>query len=244
MSLVRRLSSTFGAYRYAVVNNRNQNADRCIIRELGFAEYFTDDYGTTGVSGGDVAFLHNYIKAEKPRRVIEFGTGKSTWIIAKCMERYCWDKYGGDIAFVSMEESQFWYEQQLKFIPRNAFSHFDQFVRIIRSEPEIYRFRFAAGQSYKDTPVEHFDFCFIDGPDPHGTCNMDFIKLVEKSERPMTALVDNRKTTQMVYAALFGKEKMTRYHSGLCLVKDVAKTDLEPTRYKTIFPENERILQV
>jgi hypothetical protein len=244
MSFLAKVRSRISARRYNLINASNSEADRRVLVELGLWNYFSDEYGTTGVSSGDIAFLHNYIKVHKPRRVIEFGTGKSTWVIAKCMERYCWDAYGGDISLISMEELQFWYDQQLRFLPKKEFSHFDQFVRIVRSETELFHFGFVAGTSYKNTPIEHFDFCFVDGPNPKGTCNMDFIKLVAASELPMTALIDNRKSTQMAYAALIGKNKMTRYHSGLCLVENATRADLQSTRYKDIFPENEIILRL
>ena len=244
MALLSNIRSKISSRRYAAIERANREADRRILSNLELLDYFSDDYGTTGVSSGDIAFLHNYIKMHKPRRVIEFGTGKSTWVIAKSMERYCWDEYDGKISFVSMEESRFWYEQQLSFLPKQNFSYFDKFAKVICSETEIFRYRFAAGFSYKLTPIEHFDFCFVDGPDVNGSCNMDFVKIVANSDRPITALIDNRKSTQMVYAALFGKEKLTRYHSGLCLVRGVTKADLRPTRYKDIFPENEEILRL
>ena len=244
MRPVQTLRSTLSRVRYARIAEANAEADRKVLGDLGLAAHFTDDYTTTGISSGDTAFLHANIRDRVPRRVIEFGTGKSTWVIARAMEKYCWPRYGGDIALVSMEESEHWYEQQLKFLPRQAFEHWDSFVRIVRSDPEIYRFRFLAGMAYADTPIEHFDFCFVDGPDPHGTCNMDFVKLVAASDRPMTALIDTRKSTQMAYAALFGKQRLTRYHSGLCLVEDVTRADLGPTRYKDIFPEDEEILRL
>ena len=242
MPFLGRLRSTIRLRRYDAIRRSNSEADRRVLVDLGLWKYFSEEYGTTGVSSGDIAFLHNYIKAHRPRRVIEFGTGKSTWVIIKCMEQYCWPEYNGEITFVSMEESPFWYEQQLKFLPKQEFPHFDRFTRIICSETEFYRCRFAAGMCYENTPIEHYDFCFVDGPDINDTCDMDFIKLIANSDRPMSALIDNRKTTQMIYAALLGKNKLTRYHTGLCLVKDATKADLRPTRYKDIFPENEKLL--
>lgn len=233
----------FSKMRHAQIARGNTRADRQVVAELGLSEHFTEEYETTGTSSGDIAFLHAYIRDHMPKRVIEFGSGKSTWVIAKCMERYCWDHHGGNISLVSMEESSHWYEQQLKFFPKQSFNHWDKFVRIVRSDTEIHRFRFAAGMSYVDTPMEHFDFCFVDGPDAHGTCNMDFIKLVAMTDRPMTALIDTRKSTQMAYAALLGKQKLIRYHTGLCLVDEVTRADLIETKYKDIFPENQKILR-
>jgi hypothetical protein len=159
------------------------------------------------------------------------------------MEQYCWSQYSGDIQFVSMEESQYWYDQLLKFLPKQNFEHFDDFVKLICSETEIIRCKHVSGYAYRDTPVEHFDFCFVDGPDAFDSCDMDFVRLVTASERPMTALVDMRKATQIAYASLFGKSKMKRFQTGLCLIENVSRSDLERTAYKAIFPENEIMLR-
>ena len=241
--MISKLRERFRVNKYAAIERRNREADWRVIVDLGLVDQFTEDYATTGTSGGDIAFIHDYIKSHQPRRVIEFGSGKSTWVIAKCMERYCWPRYNGDIQFVSMEESKYWYDQLLKFLPKDKFEHFDDFVKLVYSETEIIRCRHVSGYAYKDIPVEHFDFCFVDGPDAYDSCDMDFVRLVGASERPMTALVDKRKSTQIAYASLFGKSKMKRFHTGLCLIENVSKSDLERTAYKDIFPENEIVLR-
>ncbi|MGD9867080.1 MAG: hypothetical protein AB7U38_03665 [Hyphomicrobiales bacterium] len=211
---------------------------------LGLRSYFTDAYATTGVSGGDIAFLHNYIREHRPRRVIEFGTGKSTWVIARCMELYCWDRYDGDIRLVSMEESDYWYDEQLKYFPKHEIPHFDDFVEVVLSGVEDYRYGHIVGKSYVNTPREHFDFGFVDGPDAHGTCNMDLIKLVEVADKPVSAVVDNRKSTQIAYAVLLGRENLVRYHTGLCHVRNVTKADLRDADYGRFFPGRLKLLRL
>lgn len=243
MSPVTNLRQILSERRLASIGRANRKRDEEVIAELGLAPYFTDAYATTGVSGGDIAFIHDYIRTNRPRRVIEFGTGKSTWVIAKCMERYCWDYHGGDIALVSMEESEYWFNEQKRYFPKQEITNYDQFVQIILSEVENHTYRFIIGKSYTETPLEPFDLCFVDGPDAHGTCNMDFIKLLTQATDPMSAIIDSRKTTQMAYASLLGKEKLTRFHNGFCLVRDVTKDDLVAVRYASIFPERMKVLK-
>lgn len=241
--IISKIRSLFRRKKYAEIDKLNRAADRKVIDRLGLSRQFTDDYTAIGTSSGDIAFLHDYIKRHRPRRVIEFGSGKSTWIIAKCMERYCWSEYSGDIQFVSMEESQYWHDQHVKFLPKESFEHFDEFVTMVCSKTENYQCKFISGLAYRDTPIEHFDFCFVDGPEVPEGCDMDFVKLVVSSDKPMTALIDKRKRTQIAYAALFGKTKMKRYQNGLCLIENITQRDLQGTNYKDIFPENESILR-
>jgi len=244
MGLISDVRDKLSLRRYSAIASRNRQRDDQVLSRLGLTKYFTDSYATTGVSGGDIAFLHDYIRDKRPKRVIEFGTGKSTWVIAKCMALYCWDHHNGEIALVSLEDSKHWFDEQEKHFPKHEIAHYDDFVSIVLSEVEDYRHGFIVGKSYKDTPLEHFDLCFIDGPTDYGTCNMDFIKLVECAESPISAIVDNRKTTQIAYAVLLGKSKLIRYHNGFCVIDNVTKSDLRASDYPRFFPGKMEIMRL
>ena len=226
-NLVRR----FGRKRFQIktrnLNLANRKIEEELLRDLGLQEIFNGSYATTGVNAGDYGFLFHYVRETKPRKVIEFGTGKSTWVLAKAMESHCLDLYNGEIALVSMEEEPKWHQQQLEHFPFDKIRGSRDFVRLVRSDTEEIRERYIIGRSYTETPLEQFDFCFVDGPNPRGTCNMDAIKLLRQAEGKINCLLDNRKTTQIAYAALLGQSKMIRYHNGLCLFAGLGREDLE-----------------
>jgi hypothetical protein len=232
---------------YDRIASRNRQNDEKIVEDAGLSEFFAKEYDTKTGGSGDHSYLFEYIKEHRPRRVIEFGSGKSTWIIAKAMEMYCWDKYEGNIELVSMEHHEGWYNKHISNLPNMKIDHFDEFVSMILSPIEEFRHRFIVGLVYSDMPMRQFDFCFVDGVPPEDLCGMDLIKLLTVSSEPISCLIDGRRTTQTAYAALLGTKKMTRYHTGLCLFDKVTADDLADAGYKKIyrqlFPEKTTILR-
>src|SRR3989338_6660087 len=113
MSMLTFIRQNLMKARTQYVKKNNQREDKKIISDLGLTSYFGNEYFTTGVSHGDISFLYHYIKNNRPQRVIEFGTGKSTWVIAKAMQDYCLDYHKGDITLISMESIDHWYQEQL-----------------------------------------------------------------------------------------------------------------------------------
>lgn len=230
--------------KYRRIFDRNAAREHQTLSDLGFDFNQTDDYTTEKPRRNTLACLVEFIRRRRPKRVIEFGTGKSTWIIAAAMERYCRDLHGSDMVFVSMEDDELWYKEQLRFFPDEKLPNARDFVKIVLSPIEQYQYRYLTGIVYRDMPQEHFDLCFIDGASPKETCCMDFIKVLENSDAPVSCLLDSRKTTQMAYAALIGKAKMTRYHTGVCLFENVTAEELTGRNYKSLFSENEVVLRL
>ena len=210
---------------YRKDSRRLTNLDTSSLQVLGLQD--SAAYETTGVSPGDTAFLHHYIKTRRPSRVIEFGTGKSTWVIARAMSKYSTPP----LALVSMEEEPEWYEAQLAHMPKLG-----DFVEIRCSETESWSHGFITGRVYSDTPLEQYDFCFVDGPSQKGSCSLDFIRLLERTDEPTTALIDGRQTTQMACACLLGADKVQRFRNKLALIENVTRRNLKKIiAYNDIF---------
>ena len=74
-----------------------------------------------------------------------------------------------------------------------------------------HRYSFISGLIYENVPNYPYDFVFVDGPDYKDKCDMDFIRVVENSEKKVSALIDTRKTSALAYSALLGRDKIS-YH--------------------------------
>lgn len=193
-------------------------------------------HSSTGVGLIHYACLHDYVRRNKPQYFLECGTGISTHIIAKGMKDYSYQNYE-TIKLVSMESEEKWYDISMKLYPEE----YKDFLDIILSPVDFYQYAFVRGVRYKEVPSFPYDCVFVDGPDPHGMCDMDFICLVQSSNRPVLAIIDSRKTTILAYSCLFGKHKIKYYHFGLSFVGPVTKEDFihnSSSELKEIFQKN------
>lgn len=183
--------------------------------------------GSTGVSDLDYAFLLHAIKQLKPRNVLECGTGKSTWVIALAMQELERTEPGYRPLLVSMEHHEVWHRQAQQIFPFNRFP----FVDIRYSPTTVFGYAFLRGTVYQEIPDHPYDLVFVDGPgqpiDGVTACNMDFVRIVLASDRPVRAIVDSRKSTMVAYSVLFGPEKVRfNYPQGLGLVDPVSKAEV------------------
>lgn len=176
---------------------------------------------STGVSLIDFAVLHEFIRNHKPQYVLECGTGLSTHIIAAAMEKFCKPLFD-EIKLISMESEQKWHEEALLQFDFNRYT----FTEIILSRTTEYRYSFVNGVIYADTPEYPYDFVFVDGPQYGDSCDMDFIKVVQKSKKKVSALIDSRRTSGLAYCAVLGRDKLLYFPFGFSLVSNVTKEDL------------------
>lgn len=178
--------------------------------------------GAHGVSLVDYAVLYAQVMRLKPRYMLECGTGKSTHILAQAMADHCLDAHGGDIRLVSMEHQEKWHTEAVNNFPEE----FKSFTDIVYSPEDWWQYSFVRGTVYKEVPELPYDLVFVDGPDHYGACNMDFIRVVAGSDKPVRGLVDNRKLNMLAYAALLGRDKVQGYRCGPNTVAPVTKHDL------------------
>lgn len=181
--------------------------------------------GTIGLSIPDYVSLYKTVRTLKPEKVLELGTGKSTHVIALAMQ-----ENGNAKTLISMEEGEEWSDQARKNLPER----YQGLVEIRLSPTEIYKEYIFQGSSYRDTPIEHFDFVFIDGPKIKGRLplNMDLLKVLD--DKPTSVWIDGRKQIVAVYSILFGYDKV-EYFSGYShsIIRDITKKDILSNREMT-----------
>lgn len=184
---------------------------------------------STGVSLIDFAVLYEYIRRYKPQYVLECGTGLSTHIIAAAMMKFCKPCFQ-EIKLISMESVPKWHkEARLQF----PFDKYD-FVEILLSQVASYRYSFVDGVIYNEVPDCPYDFVFVDGPYYADRCDMDFIKVVQRSEKKVSALIDSRRTSGLAYSALLGRDKVLYFPFGFSQIRNVSKEDLILSNKKSL----------
>lgn len=187
---------------------------------------------STGADSGDYVVLHSLIRRRKPNFVLECGTGITTWIMAEALLENLREAPESRPKLISMEHHQTWHEHAVTIFPAD----YAGVAEIYHSPICWTSYSLLQGSVYERIPDYPFDFVFVDGPDqerllPDGSsevlCNLDFVRLVERSAKPITALIDNRRHTVMAYTLIFGQDKVQFYDDwDLGLVAGVTRDDL------------------
>ena len=195
LHIFRKIYSKYYLYKNPILEKIIQSTNRSI---------------STGIEVTDYIYLYNYIKKNKPKKVLECGTGKSTFIIAAAMKEYC----GKNTTLISMESEKKYHLAQKKIFPFTTFP----FVKILYSPIKLYNYSFISGTGYSNIPNLKYDFIFIDGPlgaykekfsfEP-GKINIDFLNVILKNKNLfINGVIDNRKLTTIGYSILFGKSRV------------------------------------
>lgn len=174
--------------------------------------------------------LYNLIRVKKFKEVLEFGSGVSTMIIALAL-KLNEEEAGVKGRLTSMEEdSGEYFDFVKKTIPENL----NKYIDLISSHKIDDNYYFFHGVRYRDIPDRKYDFVFIDGPTTSCLYNgqkafdLDFIRVLEKSQNPLDAMVDNRRTTCYVLKFILGKKVKFNYFINLGFISSVSKSDIIP----------------
>ena len=183
---------------------------------------------STGGEYSDYLALYEHVRSHKPQEILECGTGVSTVVMAHALMEN--EKETGKRGRItSMEDKEQWHRLAANLLP----GHLAPYVDLMLSplvEDGWYIFR---GVRYETLPDRKYDFVFVDGPDFESlidgklTFDFDLIRVVEKANHPVCAIVDDRLSTSFVYQKVFGPEK-ARYDTShrLCFVGPVTRRDL------------------
>jgi len=137
------------------------------------------------------------------------------------MSAYSRDLYR-EIKLISMESELGWHKESLVHFDNNKYD----FVEIHLSGTCDFRYSFVSGVIYEKVPDYHYDFVFVDGPNPGDKCDMDFIKILLNSTKTVSAMIDSRRTTALAYSVLLGRDKIIYYPFGFSCINNVSGNDL------------------
>jgi len=217
-------------YRMYVENNSRKELQKNHEFWNILTEYRERSY-STGCAYSDYWVLYNYIRNKKPKEVLECGTGLSTIAMAYAMMEN--EKEEGTRGRItSMEELEEYFVKAQELLPDNL----RKYVEIILSSSVedyhgVYR-----GMRYKNIPDRKYDFVYVDGPkttSPHDgaiLCDLDFVKIVERSDIPVSGFIDKRYSTCLVMQSIFGDDKVYfDYNRGFGVLDSCSKDDIKTT---------------
>lgn len=173
---------------------------------------------STGCSYGDYWVLYSYILRKKPREVLELGSGVSTVVMGYALLK------NGSGRITSMEESAEYAEQTRKLLPEEM----KKLIEVVHSPSIEKRWGPFVGRGYRDIPEKSYDFVFVDGPhyDRETSFDVDLLELVQKSETPLTAVIDSRAGSCIVYNLYLKPKFYFDYFQNIGYLKDATKKDL------------------
>lgn len=153
---------------------------------------------STGCTYFELDALYQHIVANHPAQVLELGSGVSTIVLGYAAKEV--RALGMPCTIVSMEESQFYYDDLRRLIPEDV----ADCVELIQSPVEDRRIadEFIA-RCYRAVPRRCYDLAFIDGPqvpkmeEDARYLDGDVLDAINWNDRAFTAFLDSRKGTRL-----------------------------------------------
>jgi len=190
---------------------------------------------STGTELTDYYFIHRYVVSRRPKRILEFGSGRSSIVIAhalrEAMQRSS-DHEQGHLE--SMEDIPAYHEDVKKICPDELSS----FVTFHLSPKKDYMWReMLWAFCYQDLPDGSFDLVFVDGQTAKRNGNVgvngDVLVLAERNqEMRFDVIIDFRLVTCRALARLLPRPKFGFDKAlGLGLIRDMNGQSIrtEPT---------------
>ena len=157
------------------------------------------DRRVCGMDDHDFDIILGYICKYKPKHILEYGSGESTYIINKQLEEL---GYGGKIT--SYENNQYWYN-------KIKTGGLDDYNSVIYAECNLLEERILNKVCVRyEHPLEHLadvDLVLLDGPDlraynPCADVTINLMDLVNYTGNQIPFYVDGRRGTQQFYDQL------------------------------------------
>lgn len=200
-------------------------SDRELWEEIQAYQHKTK---STGAKYATLYNVYHSVLRLKPRGIVECGTGLSTVVICKAIEKICRHDPSYKPSFVSLESEEFYWKHALDLLPEK----YRPMVEIRLSGLTEDAFSMFRGVRYENIPAGPYDFVFVDGPSyqtKQGGLSFcfDLIKFIEMSADPVYAVIDTRVSTVFVLQRLLGK-KIVRYSdiTRVGIVNAATKNDL------------------
>lgn len=184
----------------------------------------------TGVCGchyWDYVLLHKYILEKKPKTIIEFGSGTTTIVMAKAMLSA---GYKGLI--ISYDNDYDWNSRAILSTP----GYLRLMISYRYSKAELQTWNGIQGVCYQSDLYTELnpDLVFCDGPPlefpyPDGKRypNLDLLKLIESTEKPLDALIDGRIETCAAVQQFIGDKIHYDPILKLGIIEQVSRNDLK-----------------
>jgi len=234
-----------------IVSHRNKKAFKLLKKNKGLWDTLADyleKTKSTGCSYSDYWILYDYIIKNKPKEILECGTGVTTIVMSYALMENYKSGYGkGNIT--SIENLPEYLDKATELLPKEL----EPYVNLIYRKKTEYYHSIFRGVGYKDIPEIKYDLVFIDGPgttaptDGTRSFNFDFLNVLKRSSQPVYGIIDKRLGTCYVLQKILGKDivkydpKLNLGFIGPCSKKNI-KTNISSKSFNhslNIFSKNE-----
>lgn len=143
----------------------------------------------------------NYIVDNKPMFIVEYGGGKSTFLISELLDVL---GYGGKI--VGFESNPYWYQDHIS----KGWNKYNNIflVDIDHFNYDEVKNQYVVRYLHPIQDVEDVDLVIIDGPDlklysPYPSATINLLDIVEYKEKEIPYFIDGRSGTKQFYKSKF-----------------------------------------
>jgi len=187
-----------------------RRTEKCVklIEAAGFSHLRLQPHETGEVQDpADLWHVYETIRALRPKRVLEFGSGQTTVFIAQALH----DNGAGHLH--SLDADARWLDNTRSMLP----SHTLPFVSLIHSPVVVNRDYGEPAWEYTLIPEGEWDFVLIDGPAGIGdvTASCDLIHLADSMRPGSMGLIDHRCRTALLAREVLGDKLRIRYVPSL-----------------------------
>lgn len=181
---------------------------------------------TTGTQSITMWLAVKTILRNRPRWILESGTGSSTLVLAAAVKRLRQADPQYDGRIVSMESVEEWYETAQKSLP----DHCRDVVEIVLGPREKFEMAMFRGYVHGSIPQHDYDFVLLDGPkfwDERGLAFCaDVFRAMELSQAPVIhGVSDGRASSVMVIQAIYGVAAARYWHFRFAAAFALKKID-------------------
>ena len=178
-------------------------------------EYFNGS-STTGTQPITLWFAVKEILKNKPKMILESGTGASTIVLSLAVKKLKAADPTYECQIVSMESVKDWYEVAKANLP----AHHSDIVEIIYGPRQQFDVAMFRGYAHSNIPHHDYDFVFLDGPnfdDDRGTsfCADILYAYQISGKKTLRGVFDGRASSAFVVQTLFGKKSVTYFIPSL-----------------------------
>ena len=145
------------------------------------------------------------IRKNKPKILLESGTGTSTIVLAETLMQLKKSDPSYNPTLISMEQHPKWHDMAVKLLPER----YKDIVEIRLGEREKFEYAMFRGYCHSNIPLKNYDFVFLDGPsyrDEHGSSScLDALKVrLNSNVKQIIGVIDTRVSSVFVMQNIFG----------------------------------------
>lgn len=179
-----------GAY-YLEWRRKNQLRNSGLADIIKICERRTAEEGAYAPVYSELFLLYDDVRTRKPKIVFEFGSGCSTFILARALYDNEKQEPGSGGVLYSMESEEFWLEANARWLPEYLASH----CRLIHAPVTRRRHKGIDVFSHQNIPDETPDLIYLDGPDYPPDCKIaaDVLSLEDRLRPRLLLVIDGRR---------------------------------------------------